>query len=64
VGGHSLRDMGIDIRKIGSCAILLFISSSTGYLIFKYMQEGRTTSSSRQLEQLCNQEKEKDGQSD
>lgn len=64
LGGHSLKDIGIDIRKIGSCAILFFISSSTGYLIFKYIQEKRTVSSSRQAEPLCDQKKEKDGQSE
>ena len=39
VGGHSLKDIGIDTSRIGLIAVLLFISLSAGYLLFKYIKE-------------------------
>jgi membrane protein DedA with SNARE-associated domain len=37
LGGHSLKDIGIDIRKIEHVAIFLFVSFSLLYLFFKYI---------------------------
>jgi membrane protein DedA with SNARE-associated domain len=41
VGGHSLKDIGIDTRRTGLIAVLLFVGSSAGYLLFKYIKERR-----------------------
>jgi membrane-associated protein len=40
-GGHSLKDIGIDTKRIGLIAALLFVSFSTGYLLLKYIRERR-----------------------
>jgi membrane-associated protein len=37
MGGHSLKDVGINISKIEYVALFLFISFSTVYLFFKYI---------------------------
>lgn len=39
VGGHSLKDLGIDIRKTEYLAFFLLISFFMGYLFFKYIQK-------------------------
>jgi membrane protein DedA with SNARE-associated domain len=41
VGGHSLKDIGIDKRKIEYVAVFLFISFFTAYLILKYIRDKR-----------------------
>ncbi len=46
VGGHGLRDIGINTSQIGSLSILAFVSSVTGYLFFKFIRDGRGISSS------------------
>jgi membrane protein DedA with SNARE-associated domain len=40
-GGHSLKDIGIDKRKIEYVAVFLFISFSIAYLILKYIRNKR-----------------------
>jgi membrane protein DedA with SNARE-associated domain len=37
LGGHNLKDIGIDIRKIEHVAIFLFVTFSLFYLFFKYI---------------------------
>lgn len=37
MGGHSLKDIGIDISKIEYVALFLFVSFSMVYLFFKYI---------------------------
>ena len=41
VGGHSLKDLGIDIRKTEYLAFFLLISFFMGYLFFKYIRKKR-----------------------
>jgi membrane protein DedA with SNARE-associated domain len=41
IGGHSLKDIGINTSRIGLIAVLLFVSFSMGYLLFKYIKERR-----------------------
>ena len=41
VGGDSLKDIGIDKRKIEYVAVFLFISFFTAYLILKYIRNKR-----------------------
>jgi membrane protein DedA with SNARE-associated domain len=38
VGGHSLKDIGVDTSRVGLIAVLLFGSLSAGYLLFKYIK--------------------------
>jgi membrane protein DedA with SNARE-associated domain len=38
VGGHSLKDIGINTSRIGLMAVLLFVSFSMGYLLIKYIK--------------------------
>lgn len=38
VGGHSLKDIGIDTSKIMYVAIFLFVSFFIGYLVMKYIR--------------------------
>lgn len=40
-GGHSLRDMGIDIRKIEYVAFFLFVGFFILYLFYKYIWLGK-----------------------
>jgi membrane protein DedA with SNARE-associated domain len=40
-GGHSLKDIGIDTKKVGLIAVLLFAGFSIGYLLFKLIRERR-----------------------
>jgi membrane protein DedA with SNARE-associated domain len=39
IGGHSLKDIGIDTGKIVYVVIFLFASFSIGYLLLKYIRE-------------------------
>jgi membrane protein DedA with SNARE-associated domain len=41
LGGHSLKDLGIDIRKTEYLAFFLLLSFFMGYLVFKYIQKRR-----------------------
>jgi membrane protein DedA with SNARE-associated domain len=38
VGGHSLKDIGIDTSKLVYVVIFLFISFSAGYLVLKHIK--------------------------
>lgn len=42
LGGHSLKDLGIDISKSDYLAIFLLASVVIGYLIFKYVQKKKS----------------------
>lgn len=41
MGGHSLKDLGIDIRKTEYLVFFLLTSFFIGYLVFKYIQKKR-----------------------
>jgi membrane protein DedA with SNARE-associated domain len=38
IGGHRLKDIGVDTSRVGLMALLLFGSLSAGYLLFKYIK--------------------------
>ena len=44
VGGHSLKDLGIDIRNTEYLAFVMLIIFLIGYLILKYIQKRRLLS--------------------
>ena len=52
LGGHSLKDLGIDIIRTRYLAIFLFASFIIGYLIFKYIQKKKTADSLNYLSNI------------